>query len=91
VQVYDEKLKNLVIAEFLAGNGVMALSRKHSVPKSTLQGWIKVHNHTHRWMIASPSGPTSEGKCKICKEVRDFRNSLDVTNWTGSPSHKKTA
>ena len=28
----------------------------------------------HRWRIAMPKGPTSEGRCQICGEVREFAN-----------------
>lgn len=28
----------------------------------------------HHWMIPSPNGEMSPGKCKSCGEVRDFRN-----------------
>jgi len=31
----------------------------------------------HRWLIASPNGPTSEGVCRVCGARRDFRNSSD--------------
>lgn len=29
---------------------------------------------THYWIIESPMGPTSTGKCKFCGAVSDFRN-----------------
>jgi len=28
----------------------------------------------HHWKIAPPNGPTSRGKCKRCRAVRDFLN-----------------
>lgn len=28
----------------------------------------------HHWIIAQPAGPTSRGRCKLCKEERDFIN-----------------
>jgi hypothetical protein len=28
----------------------------------------------HHWLIASPSGPTSEGRCKLCGIQRSFYN-----------------
>jgi hypothetical protein len=31
----------------------------------------------HRWLIATPNGPTSEGVCCLCGARRDFRNSSD--------------
>lgn len=35
----------------------------------------------HEWVIEPPNGPTSQGKCRRCDEVRAFRNSLDITYW----------
>ena len=34
---------------------------------------------THRWRIAPPEGPLSEGVCKFCGERRQFKNS--VAEW----------
>lgn len=32
----------------------------------------------HHWVIESPNGPTSRGKCQFCDEEREFRNGLDL-------------
>ncbi len=34
---------------------------------------------THHWMIDSPNGPTSLGRCRDCDEVREFPNSCEDT------------
>jgi hypothetical protein len=39
----------------------------------------------HHWVIESPHGATSLGRCKICDEVREFRNSAADTLWEGDP------
>jgi hypothetical protein len=39
----------------------------------------------HHWVIDSPHGATSMGRCKICAEVREFRNSAVDTVWEGDP------
>jgi len=39
----------------------------------------------HHWVIESPQGATSAGRCKICNEVREFRNSAVDTLWEGDP------
>lgn len=39
----------------------------------------------HHWVIESPHGATSLGKCKKCDEVREFRNSASDTLWEGDP------
>jgi hypothetical protein len=28
----------------------------------------------HHWVIGTPAGPTSEGRCKLCGTVRSFYN-----------------
>jgi hypothetical protein len=39
----------------------------------------------HHWVIESPHGATSLGRCKLCHEVREFRNSSVDTLWEGDP------
>ena len=39
----------------------------------------------HHWVIESPQGATSLGRCKLCEEVREFRNSAADTLWEGDP------
>ena len=39
----------------------------------------------HHWVIESPHGATSVGRCKVCQEVREFRNSAADTLWEGDP------
>ena len=55
----------------------------------------------HHWVIASPRGALSEGRCKRCGEEREFRNSTDYvwdndsgsgsTPWRGIRSTPTTA
>ena len=39
----------------------------------------------HHWVIESPQGATSAGRCKVCGEIREFRNSAADTLWEGDP------
>jgi hypothetical protein len=39
----------------------------------------------HHWLIESPHGATSFGRCKLCNEVKEFRNSAADTLWEGDP------
>jgi len=39
----------------------------------------------HHWVIESPHGATSMGRCKICNEIKEFRNSATDTVWEGDP------
>lgn len=32
----------------------------------------------HHWLIESPNGPTSRGRCQLCGEERDFKNDIDA-------------
>jgi hypothetical protein len=35
----------------------------------------------HHWVIASPNGETSVGRCKVCGLEKDFPNSADDYLW----------
>jgi hypothetical protein len=39
----------------------------------------------HHWLIDTPHGATSTGRCKVCGEIREFRNSAADTLWEGDP------
>ena len=41
----------------------------------------------HHWVIESPNGPTSVGQCRTCGEVREFKNSIQITSWESEGSH----
>ena len=45
----------------------------------------------HRWKIASPNGPTSEGVCLDCGAIDEFKNSMPVSGWDrdGAKNDKK--
>ena len=37
----------------------------------------------HHWIIQPALGPLSDGKCRNCGEVREFKNSIDFeTEWS---------
>ena len=38
----------------------------------------------HHWVIASPNGETSVGKCKVCGTEKEFPNSADDYLWERS-------
>ena len=35
----------------------------------------------HEWLIASPSGPSSKGACRLCGEKREFLNYIEGSSW----------
>ena len=36
---------------------------------------------SHYWIIDSPNGPTSVGRCKYCGAVKEFTNYLPYSSW----------
>jgi hypothetical protein len=36
---------------------------------------------SHYWIIDSPNGPTSVGRCKYCGAVKEFDNYLPYSSW----------
>ena len=42
----------------------------------------QIDSCTHLWLIETPRGPMSEGKCKFCGETNQFINSAPRTSWT---------
>ncbi len=43
----------------------------------------------HHWVIASPRGAMSEGRCKRCGEEREFRNSTTDYIWDDDSTKDK--
>ena len=41
----------------------------------------------HHWLINSPDGPTSTGTCRTCGEIREFKNSIQITSWESEGNH----
>ena len=44
----------------------------------------------HHWLIEEPNGPTVEGRCQVCSEVRMFRTALEWNSWAHETLNKKT-
>ena len=36
---------------------------------------------SHHWIIEPPEGPMSQGMCRLCSEIREFRNFLEDAPW----------
>lgn len=41
---------------------------------TTAQSDLSSDGCAHHWMIETPNGETSQGRCKICGATRDFLN-----------------
>ena len=44
----------------------------------------------HHWLIESPQGPVSRGRCQLCDATREFKNYIDAISW-GEESSQSTA
>ena len=42
---------------------------------------------SHHWVIESPNGPTSLGRCRTCGAEKEFKNSIQITSWESEGSH----
>ncbi len=42
---------------------------------------IKASACLHHWIIESAEGPSSEGTCKNCGEIKIFKNFIEETTW----------
>ncbi len=47
---------------------------------------VDVGTCKHHWIIESPQGALSSGRCKRCGEVREFRNSAQDYIWDDDSS-----
>ncbi len=46
----------------------------------------------HHWIIEAAAGPVSKGKCRLCREEREFCNSIETSGgWTnrGQKTHDR--
>ena len=44
----------------------------------------------HHWVIQAPNGPSSQGECQKCHEVRHFQNFIEMSDW-GDQKHPRRA
>ena len=35
----------------------------------------------HHWVIQAADGPTSAGVCRVCGEIKDFKNYVETATW----------
>ena len=77
---------------------VRQLAIELEVPLKTVQDWVyrgvvpspanqakldEVVPCPHHWIIETPDGPASTGRCRLCGEEREFRNSIETRGgWT---------
>ncbi len=78
------------------GLSVRQLAAELEVPLKTVQDWVyrgvvpspanqakldEVVVCTHHWIIETPDGPVSKGRCRLCRAEREFSNSVET--WGG--------
>ncbi len=84
---------------------VRQLAFELEVPLKTVQDWVyrgvvpspanqakldEVVPCPHHWIIETPDGPASTGRCRLCGEEREFRNSIETWGgWTPQSEKKK--
>ena len=61
------------------------MGKTATIEKNTRQAEPETPEITcqHHWVIATPRGAMSEGRCKRCGEEREFRNSAHDYVWEG--------
>ena len=80
------------------GLSVRQLAFELEVPLKTVQDWVyrgvvpspanqakleEVVACPHHWVIETPHGPVSLGRCKLCGKEREFNNStVTESSWT---------
>jgi hypothetical protein len=40
-----------------------------------------VQQCSHHWVIQDGDGPTSAGVCRLCGELKQFKNYLEASHW----------
>ncbi|MBH74950.1 MAG: hypothetical protein CL896_04060 [Dehalococcoidia bacterium] len=48
---------------------------------TTVSQVVEVDECKHFWLIETPNGPVSRGICKICDQIRYFKNSIQISSW----------
>jgi len=65
------------------GKSAVKERRPEAAPESTP---ADIGACRHHWIIESPRGALSDGRCKICGEERQFRNSASDYIWDDDSS-----
>lgn len=48
-------------------------------------------DHAHHWVIEEPGGPLSTGRCKLCGQIRAFRNWIQEADFVTNEERKTAA
>ncbi|PKB63549.1 MAG: hypothetical protein BZY80_06625 [SAR202 cluster bacterium Io17-Chloro-G2] len=64
------------------------MTQQESTPPATPDASIATC--THHWTIQPATGPVSQGVCRICGEVREFKNYVEAATWGDSRLSNKS-
>ncbi|MCH8939499.1 MAG: hypothetical protein IIC27_00035 [Chloroflexi bacterium] len=68
------------------------MSSEHEAVMEASSATISTITCSHHWVIDTPAGPLSKGRCKLCGLDREFRNSPDnAFYWEDDASRKAAA
>ena len=68
------------------------MSADHEAVMEASNVTISTMTCSHHWVIDTPAGPLSHGRCKLCGLDREFRNSPDnAFYWEDDASRKAAA
>ena len=68
------------------------MSSEHEAVMEASTATISTMTCAHHWVIDTPAGPLSKGRCKLCGQDREFRNSPDnAFYWEDDASRKAAA
>ena len=68
--------------ESASHGGLPFLSQVGSPLSGVFRPEVYMISCVHFWQIESPNGPISAGTCKLCGEMREFRNSMYSSTWS---------
>ncbi len=55
------------------------------------QATIPEKKCAHHWLIEAAGGPTSQGKCRLCGETKQFQNFVEGGSWDDDRSARRDA
>ena len=65
------------------------MTQQESTPQATTDATAATC--THHWTIQPATGPVSQGVCRLCGEVREFKNYVEAATWGDSRLSNKTS
>jgi hypothetical protein len=68
------------------GNRTAIKEREPQAETPPVESTVEAPACRHHWLIESPRGALSLGRCKICGEEREFRNSANDYIWDDDTS-----